>query len=200
MAGKGRGSAPRGLPGPPDVPADRFSALTRLDQNRAYAQLAQKAGVRVTDVSNVAIWGNHSATQYPDFENAKINGRPAMEVITDHDWLCGPFIETVQKRGAAIIAARGLSSAMSAANAALDHVRSFLYQTPDGDWFSAVVPSDGSYGIDEGLMFSFPVVSDGNGNWSIVQGLPWSDFARDKVAITQDELREEKAVIADLLR
>src|SRR5690606_2177354 len=142
----------------------------------------------------------HSATQYPDFENAKINGRPAMEVITDHDWLRGPFIDTVQKRGAAIIAARGLSSAMSAANAALDHVRSFLNKTPDGDWFSAVVPSDGSYGIDEGLMFSFPVVSDGHGGWSIVQGLPWSDFAREKIAITQDELREEKAVIADLLR
>ena len=183
-----------------DVPATRFSALTRLDQNRAYAQLAQKAGVRVTDVSNVAIWGNHSATQYPDFENAKINGRPATEVITDLDWLRGPFIETVQKRGAAIIAARGLSSAMSAANAALDHVRSFLHKTPDGDWFSAVVPSDGSYGIDEGLMFSFPVVGDGNGNWRIVQGLPWSDFAKEKIAITQDELREEKAVIADLLK
>ena len=183
-----------------DVPSNRFSALTRLDQNRAYAQLAQKAGVRVTDVSNVAIWGNHSATQYPDFENAKINGRPATEVITDLDWLRGPFIETVQKRGAAIIAARGLSSAMSAANAALDHVRSFLHKTPDGDWFSAVVPSDGSYGIDEGLMFSFPVTSDGNGNWSIVQGLSWSDFAKEKIAITQDELREEKAVIANLLR
>jgi len=151
-------------------------------------------------VSNVAIWGNHSATQYPDFENAKINGRPATEVITDLDWLRGPFIETVQKRGAAIIAARGLSSAMSAANAALDHVRSFLHKTPDGDWFSAVVPSDGSYGIDEGLMFSFPVVGDGNGNWRIVQGLPWSDFAKEKIAITQDELREEKAVIADLLK
>ena len=183
-----------------DVPAERFSALTRLDQNRAYAQLAQKANVRVTDVSNVAIWGNHSATQYPDFENAKINGRPAMQVITDHDWLRGPFIETVQKRGAAIIAARGLSSAMSAANAALDHVRSFVNKTPDGDWFSAVVRSDGSYGIDEGLMFSFPLVSDGQGGWSIVQGLSLSDFAKGKIAVTQDELREEKAVIADLLK
>jgi malate dehydrogenase len=182
-----------------DIPAERFSALTRLDQNRAVAQLAGKAGVRVTDVSNVAIWGNHSATQYPDAENAKINGRPAMEVITDHDWLRGPFIETVQKRGAAIIAARGLSSAMSAANAALDHVRSFLYKTADGDWFSAVIASDGSYGIDEGLMFSFPVVSDGRGGRQIVQGLPWSDFAKAKIAITQDELREEKAVIADML-
>ncbi|HEY1407594.1 MAG TPA: malate dehydrogenase [Promineifilum sp.] len=181
------------------IPAERFSALTRLDQNRAVAQLAQKAGVRVTDVSNVAIWGNHSATQYPDFENARIKGRPAMEVISDHDWLRGPFIEIVQKRGAAIIAARGLSSAMSAANATLDHVRSFLNKTRDGDWFSAVVPSDGSYGIDKGLMFSFPVVSDGMGGWSIVQGLSWSDFAREKIDITQDELREEKELVADLL-
>jgi len=183
-----------------DVPAARFSALTRLDQNRAQAQLAGKAGVPVSAVTNMAIWGNHSATQYPDFENARVNGHPAPQVITDHDWLRGPFIETVQKRGAAIIAARGLSSAMSAANAALDHVRSFLHKTPDGDWFSAVVPSDGSYGIDEGLMFSFPVVSDGHDGWSIVQGVPWSDFAREKIALTQDELREERAVVADLLR
>jgi malate dehydrogenase len=183
-----------------DVPRQRFSALTRLDQNRAQAQLAAKAGVPVTAVTNMAIWGNHSATQYPDFENARINGHPAMTVIADHDWLRGPFIETVQKRGAAIIAARGLSSAMSAANAALDHVRSFLHKTPEGDWFSAVVPSDGSYGIDEGLMFSFPVVSDGEGGWEIVQGLKWSDFAKDKIAVTQDELREERAVVADLLR
>ena len=183
-----------------DIPTQRFSAMTRLDQNRAQAQLAAKAGVPVTSVTNMAIWGNHSATQYPDFENAKINGHRAMEVITDHDWLRGPFIETVQKRGAAIIAARGLSSAMSAASAALDHVRSFLHKTPDGDWFSAVVPSDGSYGIDEGLMFSFPVVSDGQGAYHIVQGLPWTDFARQKVALTQDELREERAVVADLLR
>src|SRR5690606_16252004 len=118
----------------------------------------------------------------------------------DHDWLRGPFIETVQKRGAAVIAARGLSLAMSAANATLDHVRSLLSKTPDGDWFSAAVPSDGSYGIDEGLMFSFPIVSDGKGGWSIVQGLSWSEFAKEKIAITQDELREEKAVIADLLK
>ena len=183
-----------------DVPAERFSALTRLDQNRAAAQLAQKAGVPVTAVTNMAIWGNHSATQYPDFENARINGHPAMTVIGDHDWLRGAFIETVQKRGAAIIAARGLSSAMSAANAALDHVRSFLHKTPEGDWFSAVVPSDGSYGIDKGLMFSFPVVSDGQGGYHIVQDLKWTEFAKGKIAITQDELREERAVVADLLR
>jgi malate dehydrogenase len=183
-----------------DIPAERFSALTRLDQNRAYAQLADKAGVRVTDISNVTIWGNHSATQYPDAENAKINGRPAMEVITDHDWLHGEFIETVQKRGAAIIAARGLSSAMSAANAALDHVRSFIHKTPEGDWFSAAVRSDGSYGIEEGLVYSFPLVSDGQGGYAIVQGLPLSDFAKDKITATEDELKEEKAVVADLLK
>jgi malate dehydrogenase len=182
-----------------EIPNERFSALTRLDQNRAYAQLAQKAGVSVNKVSNVTIWGNHSATQYPDAENAKLNGQPAMDVITDHEWLRGEFISTVQKRGAAVIAARGLSSAMSAANAALDHVKSFLHQTPEGNWFSAAVPSDGSYGIDEGLIFSFPLASDGAGSYSIVQGLPWSSFAQEKIAATLAELREEKAVVADLL-
>jgi malate dehydrogenase len=182
-----------------DIPNTRFTALTRLDQNRAYAQLAQKAAVSVTNVSNVTIWGNHSATQYPDAENAKINGEPAMAVITDHEWLRGEFIATVQKRGAAVIAARGLSSAMSAANAALDHVKSFLHQTPAGDWFSAAVPSDGSYGIDEGLIFSFPLTSDGAGSYSIVQGLSLSDFAQEKIAATLAELQEEKAVVADLL-
>jgi len=182
-----------------DVPATRFAALTRLDQNRAYAQLAEKAGVTVNDVSNVTIWGNHSATQYPDAENAKINGRPAMEVITDHEWLRGEFISVVQKRGAAIIAARGKSSALSAANAALDHVKSFEQKTPEGHWFSAAVPSDGSYGIDEGLIFSFPVQSDGQGGWSIVQGLNWSDFAQEKIQATLEELREEKSVVGDML-
>ncbi len=183
----------------PDIPNERFSALTRLDQNRAYAQLAQKAGVKVTDVSNVTIWGNHSATQYPDVENAKINGRPAMDVITDHDWLRGEFITTVQKRGAAVIQARGKSSALSAANAALDHVRSFLHKTPTDHWFSAAVASDGSYGIDVGLIFSFPLTSDGAGGYTIVPGLQWSDFAKEKVMITQEELRNEKSHILDLL-
>jgi malate dehydrogenase len=182
-----------------DVANNRFAALTRLDQNRANAQLAQKAGVPTSAVSNVTIWGNHSATQYPDAENAKINGQPALEVITDRDWLRGEFITTVQKRGAAIIAARGKSSAASAANAALDHVMSFEQKTADGRWFSAAVPSDGSYGIEEGLMFSFPIVSDGQGGYSIVQGLSWSDFAREKVAITEQELKDEKGVVADLL-
>ena len=182
-----------------DVPNNRFSALTRLDQNRAYAQIAAKAGVTVNGVSNITIWGNHSATQYPDVENAMINGRPVFDVISDHEWLRGEFITTVQKRGAAIIAARGFSSAMSAANAALDHVISFETKTPQGHWFSAAVPSDGSYGIDEGLIFSFPVTSDGNGGWSIVQGLAMSDFAKEKVQATLEELRDEKETVADLL-
>ncbi len=183
----------------PDVPNDRFSALTRLDQNRAYAQLAEKAGVTVNDVSNVTIWGNHSATQYPDAENAKINGRPAFDVISDHDWLRGEFITTVQKRGAAIIQARGKSSAMSAASATLDQVRSFMHATEEGNWFSSAVPSDGSYGIDEGLIFSYPLVYDGAGSYEIVQGLTMSEFAQGKVQATLEELRDEKETVADLL-
>ncbi len=183
-----------------DVPNDRFSALTRLDQNRAAAQLAEKAGVTVNDVSNITIWGNHSATQYPDAENAKINGKPAMDVITHYEWLQGDFITTVQKRGAAIIQARGKSSALSAATDTLDHVRRFLYATEEGNWFSAAVAYDGSYGVDEGLIFSFPLVSDGNGNYEIVQGLSFSDFAQEKFNATLEELRNEKAVVADLLK
>jgi len=182
-----------------EIPKQRFCAMTRLDQNRAMAQLAQKAGVSVKDVTNMTVWGNHSATQFPDAENAKIRGNPASEVIGHISWLRGEFIETVQKRGAAIIAARGLSSAASAANAALDHVKSLITKTPEGDWFSAAVPSDGSYNIDEGLLFSFPVTSDGQGNYSIVQGLPWSDFAKEKIAVTTQELRDEKAMVEDLL-
>ena len=181
------------------LPKERFAALTHLDQNRAYSQLADKAGVTVKDVSNVTIWGNHSATQYPDFENAKINGKPATDVIDDLDWLRGEFITTVQKRGAAIIQARGASSAASAANAALDHVKNMEKATPEGNWFSCAVPSDGSYGIDEGLIFSFPIRSDGKGGYSIVQGLEWSDFAKEKVAATLAELRSEKETVADLL-
>jgi len=182
-----------------DLPDDRFAGMTRLDQNRAYAQLANKAGVPVTAVSNVTIWGNHSATQYPDAENAKINGKPAFDVISDHEWLRGEFITTVQKRGAAIIQARGSSSAASAANAALDHVMSFENKTPDGHWFSAAVPSDGSYGIEQGLIYSFPITSDGAGGYKIVQGLSFSDFAREKVTTTENELKQEKAVVTDLL-
>ncbi|MFN2136006.1 MAG: malate dehydrogenase [Candidatus Promineifilaceae bacterium] len=183
----------------PDIPRERFSALTRLDQNRAYAQLAAKAGVTVNHVSNVTIWGNHSSTQYPDAENARIDGRPAFDVISDHDWLRGDFITTVQKRGAAIIQARGKSSAMSAANAIIDHMCSFLYETEEGNWFSAAIASDGSYGIDEGLIFSFPQVSDGNGNHSIVPDLSLSAFAQEKLQATLEELRNERDTVSDLL-
>lgn len=183
----------------PDIPKNRFSALTRLDQNRAYAQLAEKAGVTVNDVSKVTIWGNHSATQYPDAAHAMINGRPAFDVISDHEWLRGDFITTVQKRGAAIIQARGKSSAMSAASAVLDQVRSFLSPTEEGNWFSAAIASDGSYGIDEGLIFSFPLVNDDAGNFEIVQGLSISDFDQEKIDETLAELRSEKETVADLL-
>lgn len=182
-----------------DIPAKRFAALTRLDENRAYAQLALKAGVPVTDVKNVTIWGNHSATQYPDAENATINDIPVPEIITDTEWLRGEFISTVQNRGAEIIAARGKSSAASAANGVLDHMRCFESETPQGRWFSAGVTSDGSYGIDKGLNFSFPLTCKGGGDYRIMQNLPLSDFAKEKIAITHDELREAKKIVEDLL-
>ncbi|MEM9775624.1 MAG: malate dehydrogenase [Chloroflexota bacterium] len=183
----------------PDIPNERFSALTRLDQNRAYSQIAEKAGVGISDISCVTIWGNHSATQYPDIENAKIGGEPVMDVIDDHDWLRGEFITTVQKRGAAIIAARGKSSAGSAANATIDHVKSFIAETPADDWFSAAVCSKGDYGITEGLIFSFPLRSDGNGGYEVVQGLEFTDFAKEKVAATEEELNSERDIVKDLL-
>lgn len=183
----------------PDVPRERFAAMTRLDENRAKAQLAERAGVLVSDVSNMAIWGNHSATQYPDFTHARIGGRPVTEVIDDHDWLQGEFITTVQKRGAAIIQARGASSAASAGSAAIDHVVSMTTATPEGDWFSAAVPSDGSYGVEEGLISSFPVRADGDGNWEIVQGLDIDAFSREKIDATVAELQSEREAIADLL-
>jgi malate dehydrogenase len=182
-----------------DVPANRFAAMTQLDHNRAQFQLANKAGVDVSAVTNLTIWGNHSATQYPDAENAKINGKPVYDVIGHHEWLRGDFISVVQKRGAEVINARGASSAASAANAALDHVKNMLVPTPAGDWFSCAVASDGSYGVDEGLNFSFPIVADGQGGYSIVQDLPLSDWAKEKFNATLVELREEKAVVADLL-
>jgi malate dehydrogenase len=183
----------------PDVPRERFSALTRLDQNRASAQLSLKAGVTVNDISNVTIWGNHSATQYPDAENAKINGKPVFDVIRDHEWLRRDFISNVQKRGAEIIQARGKSSAMSAAVAIVDQMNSFINKTEEGNWFSAAIASDGSYGIDEGLIFSFPLTNDGKGSYSIIQGLSFSDFAQEKVQATLDELRHERDTVADLL-
>jgi malate dehydrogenase len=182
----------------PDVPADRWFAMTRLDQNRAQTQLAQQAGVPVADVTNVTIWGNHSATQYPDFANAKIGGKPAPDVITDGDWLRTTFIETVQKRGAAIIEARGLSSAASAANAAIDSVNSVHTAPPKGDWASLAVVSRGEYGTPEGLQYGFPVVSDGKGGWSVVEGLAHDDFAQEKLRITTEELASERDEVRSL--
>jgi malate dehydrogenase len=182
----------------PDLPRERFFAMTRLDENRAKSQLARKAGVDVTAVTNMAIWGNHSATQYPDFYNARINGKPATDLIKDEGWLKGEFIATVQQRGTAVIKARGASSAASAANAAIDGVRSIVEPTAAGDWHSVCVCSDGSYGIEKGLICSFPVHSDGK-KLSIVQGLPVNDFSRAKIDASANELKEEKALVADLL-
>ncbi len=184
----------------PDIPRERFAAMTQLDHNRAINQLANKAGCFAREVSNVTIWGNHSATQFPDAYHARIRGLPAATVIKDKEWLRGEFITTVQKRGAEIINARGASSAASAADAALDHVKNMSRPTPAGDWFSCAVPSDGSYDIDDGLMFSFPIIADGYGNYEIVQGLRHGDFAKEKIRITLDELRHEKSLVADLLK
>jgi len=180
-----------------DVPSDRWFAMTRLDENRAKSQLAAKAGVHSSAVTNLAIWGNHSATQYPDFYNAKIDGKAATEVISDHTWLQGDFIATVQQRGAAIIKARGLSSAASAANAACDTVRSLSTSTPAGDWTSVAVCSDGSYGIEKGLMFSFPIRSTGS-TWEIVQDVPVNEFSQGKIDATENELKEERAAVQEL--
>src|SRR5204863_7411564 len=170
----------------------------RLDENRAKMQLAKKAGVDVTAVSNVAIWGNHSATQYPDFYNARISGKPATALIQDEAWLKGEFIATVQQRGAAIIKARGASSAGSAANAIIDSVRSIIEPTPGGDWHSVCLCSDGSYGVEKDLVCSFPVRSDG-GKCSIVQGVPINEFSRARIDATVRELKEEQAMVAELL-
>jgi len=182
----------------PNIPRDRFFAMTRLDENRAKAQLARKAGVDVTAVTNMAIWGNHSSTQYPDFYNAKINGKAATQVISDEAWLKGDFISTVQQRGAAIIKARGASSAASAANAVVDSVASIVNSTSAGDWHSVCVCSDGSYGIEKGLICSFPVRSNGQ-KLEIVQGLPVNEFSRSKIEATVNELKEERSLVADLL-
>ena len=182
----------------PDVPNDRFFAMTRLDENRAKTQLAQKADVPVSSVSNLCIWGNHSATQYPDFTNAKINDAPATDAISDREWLEGEFISTVQKRGAAIIKARGLSSAASAANAIVDSVRSVTEPTAEGDWHSLCICSDGSYGVEEGLISSFPMRNTG-GELTIVQDVPINEFSRAKIDATVNELKEEKTLVADLL-
>jgi malate dehydrogenase len=180
------------------IPRDRWFAMTRLDENRAKAQLAQKAGVDVTEVTNMTIWGNHSATQYPDSYNAKIKGRFAAEVIGDESWLKETFIPAVQQRGAAIIKARGSSSAGSAANAIVDTVRSLTTDTVEGDWHSVAVCSDASYGIEEGLICSFPVRTR-NGKWEIVQGVPLNEFGRAKTDASVAELKEEKALVGELI-
>lgn len=182
----------------PDVPRDRWFAMTRLDENRAKTQLAQKAGVPVSKVTNMTIWGNHSATQYPDFYNAKIGGAAGDQVITDLDWLQGDFISTVQKRGAAIIQARGASSAASAANAAIDSVKSIIRPTAGGDWHSVALCSDGSYGVEAGIISSFPTRNVA-GNLEVVQGVPVNDFSRQKIDASVAELKEEKSMLSDLI-
>ncbi|HTL18001.1 MAG TPA: malate dehydrogenase [Patescibacteria group bacterium] len=182
----------------PELPRDRFFAMTRLDENRAKSQLAKKAAVDVTAVTNMAIWGNHSATQYPDFENALIQGKSAAHVIGDQAWLQGEFISSVQQRGAAIIKARGASSAASAANAVVDTVRSIVEPTPPSDWHSVCLCSDGSYNVEKGLISSFPVRSNGQ-KLEVVGGLPISQFSRSRIDSTVNELREEKAMVSELL-
>ena len=182
-----------------DIPNDRWFAMTRLDENRAKGQLAQKAGVHSDTVTNMTIWGNHSATQYPDFYNARINGQNADALIGDEAWLKDTFIPTVQQRGAAIIKARGLSSAASAANAVVDTVASLTNPTTENDWNSVAVCSDGSYGTQEGLITSFPVRADGKGCWEIVQDVPVNDFSREKIDASVNELAEEREMVSDLL-
>ncbi len=181
------------------IPKDRWFAMTRLDENRAKAQLAQKAGVDVTEVSNMTIWGNHSATQYPDFYNAKISGKSAAEAIADENWLKQTFIPAVQQRGAAIIKARGLSSAGSAANAVIDTVRSLTNESAANDWNSVAVCSDGSYGVAEGLISSFPIRAVRGDKWEIVQGVELNPFSRAKVDASVAELQEERQLVGELL-
>jgi malate dehydrogenase len=181
----------------PDIPGDRFTAMTRLDHNRALSQLAKKTGASVTDIRHLTIWGNHSATQYPDWSQATIGGRPVEEVVGDRSWLEDTFIPTVAKRGAAIIEARGSSSAASAANAAVDHVFDWVNGTPEGDWTSAAVRSDGSYGVPEGLISSFPCTSS-NGQWSIVPGLDVDEFSRSRIDASVAELVEERDAVREL--
>jgi malate dehydrogenase len=183
----------------PSLKPRQFTAMMRLDHNRALTQVAQKAGKPVTSVKHMTIWGNHSATQYPDVFNALVDGQPAAKVINDPAWIENTFIPTVQKRGAAIIEARGLSSAASAANAAIDHVRDWVHGTPADDWVSMGIPSDGSYGIAEGLIFGYPTQCSG-GKYEIVKGLQHNDFAKAKIAATQKELLEERAAIEHLLK
>ena len=181
----------------PDIPKERFSALTRLDHNRAISQLAKKTGAKVTDIKKVTIWGNHSATQYPDIFHAEINGKNAAGVVNDEKWIADDFIPTVAKRGAAIIDARGSSSAASAASATVDAARDWLLGTPKDNWVSMAVLSDGSYGVPEGLISSFPVTTKG-GDWSIVQGLDINDFSRSRIDKSTAELADERSAVTDL--
>jgi malate dehydrogenase len=181
----------------PDIPSERFTAMTRLDHNRAIAQLAAKTGAAVSDIKKMTIWGNHSTTQYPHIFAAEVRGQNAAEVVNDQDWLENVFIPTVQKRGAAVIEARGASSAASAANAAIDHMHDWVLGTPDGDWVSMAVPTDGSYGVEEGIISSFPVTTK-NGMYEIVQGLELNDFARSRIDITVNELKEEREAVKQL--
>jgi malate dehydrogenase len=181
----------------PDIPAERFTAMMRLDHNRAISQVAGKLGRPVTDVTNMTVWGNHSATQYPDLFHAKVGGETAADVVDDQAWIEEQFIPTVAKRGAAIIEARGASSAASAANAAIDHVHDWVHGTPEGDWVSMAVPSDGSYGVEEGIISSFPCTT-ADGGWSIVQGLEIDDFSRAKIDASVKELTDERDAVKGL--
>ena len=181
----------------PDINPRQFTAMTRLDHNRAMSQIAEKAGKTINDVKNMTIWGNHSATQYPDLHHAKVDGQSAIDLV-DQDWYENQFIPTVQQRGAAIINARGASSAASAANAAIAHMRTWVKGSESGDWVSMGVYSDGSYGISEGLIYSFPCICEA-GDWKIVQGLDINSFSRDKMSATEQELTEEKEGVAHLL-
>ncbi len=181
-----------------EVPADRWFAMTRLDENRARSQLARRAGVAVDEVTNLAIWGNHSTTQFPDFANARIDGRPLPGVIEDRAWLEGEFMSTVQQRGAEVIKARGASSAASAANAVVDSVRSIATPTPAGDWVSLAVAGSGQYGVPEGLQFGYPVRSDGK-SWEVVEGLTHDEFAKERIRITAEELVAEHDEVASLV-
>ena len=181
----------------PDIPRERFTAMTRLDHNRAIAQLAAKTGSAVRDITNMTIWGNHSATQYPDIFHAKVKGQNAAEIVNDQQWLETDFIPTVQKRGAAIIDARGASSAASAANAAIDHVHDWVLGTPAGDWVSMAIPADGSYGVGEGVISSFPCTT-ANGSYEVVQGLEIDEFSRSRIDATVNELNEERDAVRGL--
>jgi malate dehydrogenase len=182
-----------------DIPAERWTAMTRLDHNRARSALAKKAGVAKEDVTQVTIWGNHSNTQYPDFTNARIKGKPATDVITDRGWLESTFVPLVQNRGAAVIKQRGSSSALSAANGALDHVKSLLQPTPANDWVSACLVSKGEYGVPAGLVFSYPCRSDGKGKYTAVEGVKLDAFGQEKYGVTLKELQEERDAVKDLL-